>query len=415
MATIEGGEPVQKVINLTDADMQAIQMLAAAGFGSAGGGSIQALKDHRARLGKSRAQRYAAASEAVSFLRNAPVGSREHQMWQRQVERFQASITSGTVHQDAAISTLSVQYANDAYIGEQLLPAVTTPKRSDIFYTYNKRDRLSAGADDSDLVGDDGDLAEVKEGRGTDSFLCETRGNKSHVGATVIANQDAALNELMDMSEALFERRALAREKRISTVLTTAANFATGNKATLSGADQWNSSTGGNPIKNIQDGKAALWMGRGPGVVKAYSSLDVYNTLSRHPDILGLFLYGGSPIGLATPELIARFFGLDDYLVGAAREDTANEGQSASYSRLWGDYFGLVRVMSRPSLRNVGFGVTMRWTMPGVRGSNGGIVTGQWFDDTKGLGGSYYAKVGESEHHKVVANDAGYLFSDCLA
>jgi hypothetical protein len=407
---ISGGEPVKSVIALSDADMAAVQQLKNAGFGSERGGSLDAILQLRRRQGPTKQARYETMRDAAQWLIQS-----NDKRWASHVAKFKNSLSSRDVHTDGIISTLSVQYGNDAYIGETLMPAITTPEKSGSFRTYNKRDRLAAGNDDSDLVADDGDITEIKDTRSTDTFLCETRGKKNKIGATAVSNQDAVLNELFDLSESLFEQRALAREKRIATVMTTAGNYATGNKATLAGADQWNSASGGNPIKNIQDAKAALWMGRGQGRTLAFSDLNIFNVLSRHADILGLFLYSGNPIGLATPGLIARFFGLDDYLVGAAREDTANEGQTASYSRIWGDYFGLARVMNRASLRNVAFGCTMRWTMPGVKGSNGGIVTGQWYEDSKGLGGCYYAKAGESEHHKVIANDAGYLYSDVLA
>ena len=411
-ANITGGEPVKPVIQLTDSDMEQIRALEGAGFG-AGRGTLEAL--NRVTRGPRSQKRFEAARDAADQLANAMPGTRAHAAWQRNVAKFSNSLTSKDVHHDSAISSLSVQYANEEFIGEALMPAVLTPKRSDTFYTYNKRDRLAAPEDDSDRVADDGDISEIKDGRGEDSYSCVVRAKKNRIGATAVANQDAALNELMDLTESLMEQRALAREKRIATVMTTAGNYATANKTTLAGSAQWNDASGGDPIGIIQTAKAALWTGRGPGQTKAFSGLEVYNVLAQHPDILGLFLYGGSPIGLATPALIGKFFGLDDYLVGAARNDTANSGQAASYSRIWGDFFGVCRVMNRASLRNVAFGATMRWTMPGVRGANQGIVTGQWFEDNKGLGGTYFAKAGEAEHHKVVANDAGYLVSDCLA
>ena len=50
--------------------------------------------------------------------------------------------------------------------------------------------------------------------------------------------------------------------------------------------------------------------------------------------------------------MVAGFFGLDGIFVSKARNDTANSGQSASYSRVWGknpntsntSFFGVTRV-----------------------------------------------------------------------
>src|SRR5262245_27698027 len=43
-------------------------------------------------------------------------------------------ITPGVVHQNATLSSISIQYANDEYIGEQLMPIAPVNKKSDIYY-----------------------------------------------------------------------------------------------------------------------------------------------------------------------------------------------------------------------------------------------------------------------------------------
>ncbi len=305
----------------------------------------------------------------------------------------------GQVHVDATLSTVSVQYKNGEYIGELLMPVAPVPKLSDKYFVYDKRSRL---AYPDDAIATRGDANEINDSRSQDNYSCQDYGYKNFLDAGVLDNQDAPLNEMVDLIEAINDGIAFRREKRIAAKVTTTTNYPSGNTVTLAGASQWDSATGGNPVKDLQDARAALWHGRGPGMLRAWSSLEVYNVLARHPQILDMFKYGGTAPGLATPQMIASFFGFDDYVIGEAREDTANEGQTAAYGRIWGKYFGITRVAVRPSIRNAAFGYTMRF---------GQVQTDQWFDVSKGRKGGYYARVSVSEDHKVVAADTSYLIA----
>lgn len=408
--SISGGAPADpRVKPVTDADMAAIRALESAGPE----GQYRALVGLRRNGRMTAGQRYEAM---MANLREAKHDPRLAPAWAAKNQRFQnALLGSNTVHTNAALANLSIQYANDDFIGLELCPVIEATKKSDTFYTYNKRDRFQPPPTNTDRVGDYGDASEVEEGRGTDTYVCEPRATKKKIAASTIANQDAPLDEMMDLGEQVAEVRALAREIRIAAVITTAGNYATANKTTLAGADQWNSGGGGNPIKNMQTADAALWRGRGPADTVAFSDLNTYQVLSRHPDILGLFIYGGASPGLATPDMIARLIGWDRYLVGRARYDSAVEGDAVSYARIWGNFFGVVRVMRRPSIRNVAFAVTMRWLAAGMPNCTRGITSKAWFKPEQGFGGTYWYEQGEAEHHKALSDDTGYLITTPVA
>jgi hypothetical protein len=304
----------------------------------------------------------------------------------------------GAVHHDSTLSSLSIQYKNEEFIGTQLMPIANVGKMSDYYYIYDKRNRL---AYPDDAIGARGEANEIYESRSDDTYSCKSYGYKNFVDALTLANQDAPLDEMIDLVESVNEGVDFREEKRIATVLTTSGNFGS-NTTAISAGSRWNTTDGGNPIKDIQDAMAAVWMGRGPTVLKAYCSLDVWNVLSRHPAVLDLFKFNGSSPGLATPKMLAGFLGLDEVLVGKARKDTANDGASASYGRLWSNVFGIVRVAQRPSIRIGAFGFTMRF---------GQKQTDQWFDISKGTQGGYFARVTVNEDHKVTASDTGFLIT----
>jgi hypothetical protein len=307
------------------------------------------------------------------------------------------AVQPGTVHQNATLSNLSVQYANEEYIGTQLLPVISVAKASDTYYVYPQGERMQYP---DDAMGTRGRATEIAETRNTATYTCLPYGLSNFVSQDTLNNQDAPLDEMVDLVAAINEGMAYNREQRIATVMTTGANF--GTTSAVAAADRWDTTDGGTVIADMQTAMATLWMGRGPSTIKAFSSLDVLNALARNPQILDLFKYNGSSPGLATPDMIARFFGIDSYLIGKARSNTATEGVADVFARVWGDVFGVVRVATRASIRNASFGYTFRQGTPST------MVE---YDQMAGHKGGHTAQVTVKETHNVVAAATGYLYT----
>src|SRR3954469_8188180 len=126
--------------------------------------------------------------------------------------KFKA-ITPAAVHVDTLLSTFSVMYANDEYIGERLMPVVPVDKRSNKFAIYNKRDRFAAPDDE---IGMRSSPNELDAGRTTDNYLVKDYGFMNYLDLEVMANEDAPLNEMIDLVESINEGIALKREIRIA-------------------------------------------------------------------------------------------------------------------------------------------------------------------------------------------------------
>jgi hypothetical protein len=312
-------------------------------------------------------------------------------------------VTPSSVHADQFLSNLSQQYANDSYIGERLILSVPVQKRTGKYAVYPKREMFEAP---SDLLSTEKARAnEISSTRSSASYELKDYGLENFVSNETLENQDIPFNERADMVMELAEHLARKREVRDAALLTTAGNYGSGNTTTLSGSDQWNSASGGNPIKNIQDAKAALFNGPGATDVWGFTSLDAFNVLARHAQLLDLQKYTIN--GLLTPESIARYLGLAGLLIGEARKQTANEGATESYSRIWGNDFGLVRVARAPSLRTASFAARFR--------KQSDPVVTEWFDATAGKSGGYYIKNAVSEDLRVVASFGGYLIKSCIS
>jgi hypothetical protein len=307
----------------------------------------------------------------------------------------------GQLHNDATLTNLSIAYKNEEYIGTKLMPVVSVPKLSDAWITYSKRDRLS-GPDDN--LGNRSNANEINENRGSDTYSCKGYGLKNFISETDLQNQDAPLDEMVDLTASVNDVLDLKEEIRIATVMTTAANFGS-NTAALTGGDRWDTATS-DPVGDIEAAIDSLWGGFGATRTIAYSGPEVMRALTSHPAILDRFknVTGGSVTRL---QVLSLFPEIDEWVVGRARRDTANEGQTAAYSRVWGKQFGIVKVAATPSRRIAAFGFTLRF--------QGQRTTTEWYDPTVGTRGGYYVRVAMEEDHKITAADTGYLYTTVVS
>lgn len=309
------------------------------------------------------------------------------------------AVTPGAVHVDTLLAQISVMYTNDEYIGERLMPAVPVSKRSDKFAVYPKRERFAFPDDE---IGHRASPNELEQSRTTDNYSVVDRGFKNYLDLETVQNEDAPLNEMVDVVEQINEGIAFKREKRLLTILNATASYS-GN--TAGAGSVWEAAAGGSVITDILAATSALWSGPNPTQKLGFCSLDVWNTgIANNASLRELFKYTRE--GLVT-QAIASHFGLDDILVSRSREDTANSGQTASYSRMMtAKQFGVVSVARRPSTRSVHFGSTFRMA--------GDPFSTQWDDASIGKRGGTWARVSVSEDHKIVAGDAGFLITGAI-
>lgn len=355
--------------------------------------------DHRAPIHRTeRGARYLEHRAAVMSL--GQDGDADELVTRANAEVLELrDLRPGSVHTNTVLQSLSVMYKNDEFIGEELMPVlITGGKLSGTYYKYDKRDRF-AYPDDS--MADKTDAPELNQGRSTDTYSLSGKAMAEHLAQETLNNQDAPLNELVDLQDNVLEGMMFRRELRIASAVQTAANYGS-NTVAIAAGDRFDTSSGGDPGAVVDAAKKSLWSGRGPTRLKMAVSLDVHNVFKRHPKILEYWKYSGGVPGFATRKMLAEFFEVDDYLVGSARKDTANEGAAASYSRIWGNSISLTRVTTTPSTRSLHFGTTFQDLAP---------QSYLAFEPKKGVRGAWYQKNGLYDQQKIVAAEAGYLIT----
>lgn len=312
----------------------------------------------------------------------------------------------GSVHIDRALTNVAVQYQNNEFIADAVMPIVRVSKKSDKYFKFKPETMFNVAA--VDVVG-----AESMPGRpaaGLDApgtFSCTDRALMDFISVDEELNADAPLQPRIDVTEILSNYLMLAREKRVADIIFGSANYGS-NTAALSGGDQWNQSTS-DPVANI------LYAIKTP-LVKPNTMVigwEAYDALRTNPKVLQFVLSRASTGAGATPLMVdeatlAAMFRLDRVIVGEAKYNTAAEGAAASTSYLWGKFCALIRVEPSPSPRRTQtFGYTMRF---------GAMETSTFYEGKPGRAGGTYVKVAHSDADEVVGGEyTGYLWRTVIA
>ncbi|MDH4101731.1 MAG: hypothetical protein OEV28_14295, partial [Nitrospirota bacterium] len=198
----------------------------------------------------------------------------------------------------------------------------------------------------------------------------------------------------------------VAQEKRVADIVFTAASYPTGNKVTLSGTGQW-SDPASNPINDIQNAIEGCFMRANTLIF----GIDTWLKLRQHQKILDAVkaatrLQGSSGGGLVTQSEVAGLFDVERVLIGRSRYISTKEGQTPTYTRLWGKHAAALYVAPSPGIKTITFGATFSET---------NRITMRDFDPKRGVKGAHYLKVAWNSDEKVIASDLGYMVENAVA
>lgn len=303
-------------------------------------------------------------------------------------------------HVDAALSAFATAYPNGGFLADRLSPIVSVEKRSDVFFKRLRRDVSSVV---NDAIGAKGRANESSYDVIEDNYSVKSRALSDYVTDSLIRNADAPLDPRQLAVQNIMQRLGLARDARVSALLTSTGSYASGHHAGASVV--WTNKTTGVPVEDINGAIAAIPYSGEEASLIAWCSRPVWNTLRAHPQLLAL---KGVSSGQVSRREFAEYFELDDILVSDVWRDTANPGQTASYGRLYGTtVFGVVRVPKVIQGADISaFSVTFR--------AEPGMVTRTWDAPDRGIGGSEAVQVEFSDDEKVCQNDMGFLLTSVV-
>ena len=234
---------------------------------------------------------------------------------------------------DPVLTTLARGYTNNEFVGTRLFPRVPAVKEAgkipqfgkEAFKLYNSKrairgmsNRISPGGRDANIefVMDEQDLEYPIDYREKEEDLFDAEQN-----ATTVVSQGLGLN----------------LEYEAATIAQNLANYAAGNKITLSGTSQFTHADS-LPIGVIETGKKAISdkIGKDPNTLLIGD--ETYRVLINHAKLIERIKY--SMKGVLTVDLLKEIFGIENIFVGKAiYADDAD-----AFVKLWGDNMVLAYV-----------------------------------------------------------------------
>jgi hypothetical protein len=173
---------------------------------------------------------------------------------------------------------------------------------------------------------------------------------------------------------------------------------------------QWDSATS-NPMLDVDTWSDEMESTTGVRPNVLVLGADVWKFLRSNDDIREVIKY--TQTGIPTVDLVAQFFGVDKIVIARGIENTAKEGQTASYSRIIGAENGLLLYAApSPGLEQPSAGYTFAWTglIPGEANAFGGVIQ-RGRDD---FAHSDYIELRMAFVHKLVASELGIFLTDIV-
>lgn len=230
-----------------------------------------------------------------------------------------------------ALSSLSIRTMNEKtdYIGHEVAPPLYIEKADFKWYIMD----LANMRDEDDDKSSKAEADEVEYSAFTKSGKALLRKLSARIDPQDERDADEPVADIeATQTENVAEKLLMKHERRVVDAATTAANYKSGLSVTLSGTDQF-SDPNSDPIGVFEQYMLAVDLACGKRPTHAAMATETFLALRRHPQLIGRY-YAIQP--QLTKAQVAELLGLQDIFVGAARRNTAKEGQTDSLGRMWG-------------------------------------------------------------------------------
>lgn len=304
---------------------------------------------------------------------------------------------------DPVLTSIAQGWQNNDFVGSALFPQVTVGARAGKVIAFGKEDfmlyntarapgentkRIGVGYADSNFALVDYSL----EGALPLEILQESAAQSKGFS---IDSAAMTINKVRNIM-------ALRLEKAQADLARNAANYAAGNKVTLSGTSQWSDFTGtSNPISVVETAKDAIRSATGKRPNTMVLGAAVMSKLRQHPVVVDRLKYTGRDV--ATAEILASLFGVQRVLVG----ESIYASDAGVFADVWGKDVVLAYT-DTATLADMGapsYGYTYNL--------NGYPVVEEPYYDRNSK--SWYFPVSSAEAPVIAAASAGYLITNAVA
>jgi hypothetical protein len=332
-------------------------------------------------------------------------------------------LTPSSVHIDAPLTNLTIAFLQDAnnFIADRVFPKVGVSKKSDRYYIYNRADFNRVGQVQARAPRTQ--APRVGMTLSTDTYLTDVFSLATDFDFETLANEDASLDIRSAGAQMLTHQLLIDRERKWASTYFVGGVWGTDWDGVASAPStaqviQWSNYTTSTPIQDVTNIMRAVQLRSGgfkPNVMVV--GKEVRDTLVNHPTILAR-LNGGATVSnpaLVTDAKLAEIFGVEEFMVMEAVQNTAAEGLTESNAFIGGKLAAFYYRPRSSGLMIPSAGYTFTWD--DLENASGHGIT------IKSYRGDYLAIDGIAEvleanlayDHKVVSADLGAVIDTVIA
>jgi hypothetical protein len=317
---------------------------------------------------------------------------------------------------DMALSNFIKGYRQAELVGDYLFPRLPVMRQTDRYWIFGRENQQIS---EQDLRAAGAPAAETRFSLSTAQYAVQ-----SHALKSTIADEDRDMYTVgdltMDSVSVMQDKILLAREIRIATLSTTAANYAAANTLALAGTAKWSDYVNSDPQGDIERAKRQIRL-TGQSANTLVLADDTFTTLRNHPKLKVAFQYNQVTGPLNTQQL-ATVLGVDKVIVASAVQ---HDGVNPSF--VWSNVALLVYVSPTVGAAGVlsglgtegsigpkqlSFGKSFTWTgAPGTVDGYGVVIARHPDVTAKSdiVGVDWYST------EVITGSDCGFLYTGCVS
>lgn len=314
------------------------------------------------------------------------------------------------LHLDAMLTSISVGYQNEAFVADQLAPAVNVEKKTDKYYVQE----LTGVTEFEDMRAPSAPTNELPPmSLSRDSYSADEHALKDWVSRDEIDEADNPLSPMADAVERVSDTILLNREAAIVGMVTNDGNFASGSSTGLTSTDCWDDYENSDPITDLKTARDTIH-----GTIIKLPTVAIFGyavgtVLEDHPKFLERIKT--SPLAMTTLQMIGELTGVPRLVKASAMKNTAAPGQTPVLEYMWGNNVVVAYVPFAPARKTPAFMYEFNWRFEGQT-----MPSDRWYDTDRK---SWAVRTTRRYDLKFVALDStdsglatgGYLITDVLS
>jgi len=303
---------------------------------------------------------------------------------------------------DPVLTNMLVGYmqAQDRFVASKVFPVVPIEKQSGTYYAFTKKywflDSLKTRAPG-------GQFARSGYGVETATVTALLWGLEHPIADEARANNQMPMALEQAGLQWLSQQSLIRKERAFSTDFMKTSVWGTDdNNATT----DWDDFVAGDPVNDVLTARRTISNNTGFDGNTMTLGYIVHQALVNHPDIIDRVKYVQAATLTNVEGALAAAFGVQNYWVGKASYNSANEGQTFAAAAIIDDDCLVSYVSTAPGIMTASAGYTFAWD----GGGGAGQISSYRDQSVK----SDILQHSEAWDQKAVATDLGYFFSDVV-